>query len=707
MELTRIWEVIRRRRWIILQALIIITLIAFGGSYLVTPAYQASSKIMIKQPKKSGIDMGRLFQSKNINIGLSGLSTIITTSPDVDVNKVLATSRPMINMMASNLQLRDTGGNPITADKLTQTGMVYRMKTRIIPQPNIAITQYQDTDILEIVATSPDPEEAMMMANTLSEIMVDENQIQMRAEYKSARIFLEDQIQGVKARYDKALLILTDFRKKEKTIDLAMETKLGTEKIAELLKQKEDTVIDLAQARAKESRLKEQLALQGFEFVAASTLQENPQIEILKKRLTDLKIQLSEATAELTDRHPKVTTLREQIRMAEAELKKEIETYKSSAPELVALERQIASLEAHLRGVNADLEKYFQTLGGLPDKAYKQANLDMELSVSQRSYSTLLDYLSQVGIAEATTLSEIRMVDPAVRPVSPISPNKLLNGLLGLFLGLVFGVGLAFIADYVDDTIRTPEDVKEFKPVALLGAVPHFKQEKIPLISAIDPNDPLYESYRRIRNNLKFIDDKPLKSLLITCAGPGEGKSTTVVNLGISAAREGKRVLIIDTDLRRPSLHTHLNLSNAGGVTDILHGKTSADDAIKPTQIQGLSIITSGPPPPDPGVLIESDQMERLISHVRNQFEFVIMDSAPLLVKSDALILARYVEGTMIVLESGKTTRHAIYELMEILANANIKPLGFILNRFSVEKGKYYYHHYYYGGKYLPEKTIE
>lgn len=707
MELTRIWEVIRRRRWIIIQALIIITVVAFGGSYLITPSYQASSKVMIKQPKRSGIDMGRLFQSNNINIGLAGLSTIITTSPDVDINKVLATCRPMIDRMVSRLQLRDSGGNLMKADFLTQTGIVYIVKSRVFPQPNIIITQYQDTNVLQIVTTSPDPEEAMMMANTLSEIMVDENQTQMRAEYKSAQTFLDDQIQKVKKRYNTALLNLTDFRKQEKTVDLAVETKLGTEKIADLLKQKEDNIIDLAEARSKLNRLKEQLAKQGFQFVAASTIQENPQIEILKKRLADLKIQLSEARAELTERHPQVLTLKQQIRTTEAELKREIETHKATAPELAALERQIASLEAHLQGVNADLENYLKTLGGLPDKAFRQANLDMELNASQQVYSTLLDYLSQVGIAEASTLSEIRVIDPAVRPLFPISPNKLLNGLLGLFLGLVFGVALAFIVDYVDDTIRTPEDVREFKPVELIGAVPQFKQEKIPLISAKDPNDPLFESYRKIRNYLKFMDERPPKSLLITCAGPGEGKSTTVVNLGISASREGKRVVIIDTDLRRPSLHTHFHLSTMGGVSDILYGKTSIDDAIRTTEIQGLSIITSGPPPPDPGALIESEQMAQLVSYVRNRFDLVIMDSAPLLVKSDALILARYVEGTIIVLESGKTTRHAIYELMETLTKANIRPVGFVLNRFSVEKGKYYYHHYYYGGKYLPEKTIE
>lgn len=707
MELTRIWEVIRRRGWIIVQALIIITVIALGGSYFITPSYQASSRIMIKQPKKAAIDMGRLFQSQNINIGLSGLSTIITTSPDVDVNKVLATSRPIIERMIEKLQLRDGGGNLIKADKLTQTGMVSTVKRRIFPQPTIAISQYEETDILQIVTTSPDPEEAMMMANTLSEIMVDENQTQMRAEYRSARVFLQDQIQEMKERYNIALLNLTHFRMREKTIDLPMETKLGTEKMAELLKQKEDNIIDLAEARAKLSRLREQLDKQGFEFVTASTLQENPQIEILKRRLADLRIQLSEATADLTERHPKVQTLQDQIKTVKAELTREIETYKASAPELVALERQIASLEAHLKGVNADIERYFKTLGGLPDKAFKQANLDMELNASQQVYSSLLDYLSQVGVAEATTLSQIRMVEPAIRPLIPVSPNKLVNGLLGIFLGLVFGVALAFIVDYVDDAIRTPEDVKEFKPVALIGAVPQFRREDIPLISAKDPNDPLYESYRRIRNHLKFIDEKPPGSLVITCAGPGEGKSTTVVNLGISTAREGKRVVIVDTDLRRPSLHTHFDLSNVGGVNDVLYGKTSTDDAIKPTQVPNLSIITSGPVPPDPGGLIESDQMGRLISGLRNRFDLVILDSAPLLVKSDALILARYVEGTIIVLESGKTTRHAIYEMMETLANAGIKPLGFILNRFSIEKGKYYYHQYYYGRKYLPEKTVQ
>jgi capsular exopolysaccharide synthesis family protein len=500
----------------------------------------------------------------------------------------------------------------------------------------------------------------------------------------------------VKDRYDKALAKITHFKKQEKTLDLGIETRMAAEKMAELLKEKEDNVIDLAEANAKLGRLKEHLATQSPAFLSASTLQENPHIEVLKKRLTELNLQLTQATSDLTEKHPQVQSLREQIRMARAELNKEIAVYRSSAPDLIALQRQVSSLEAHLEGVNADIEKYFRAFGELPDKVYKQADLDMELNVAQQSYSSLLDSLYQIGIAEATTLSEVRVVEPAVRPLSPVSPNKTLNGTLGLFVGLVFGLGLAFVAEYLDDTIRTAEDVKQFRPIALMGTVPRFKPKKPLLIPANDPNDPLFESYRRIRN-YPTMDEAPVRTLLVTSAGPEEGKSTTVVNLGISLAREGKKVLMVDMDVRRPGLHACFDLSNKKGVTDLLQGETSVDEAIQTTQVEGLSVMTSGPTFPDPGVLIDSKQMGELIPALKTRFDVVIIDSAPILVKSDALVIARYVDGLMVVLASEKTTRRAISELVEVLAKAHITPLGFVLNRFAIEKGKYFYHQYYYG----------
>jgi tyrosine-protein kinase Etk/Wzc len=688
----RIWQVIRRGKWVIITALIVVALVAVTGSLLITPSYQASSKILIMKAKKNEVDIG--------TNGSSGVSAIFTTSSDVDVNRVLATSRPYVDKMVYKLQLRDEEGDLISADNLAEAGIVSAIKGRVFPKPSVSISQYQETDILQVKATSPDPQEAMMMANTLAEIMVGQNQTQLRAQYRSARTFLEAQMDKVKEGYNTGLREINDFKKQEKTLNLAIETKLAVEKMADLLNDKENTVIELAQARARLGRLKEHLAKQTPEFLSASTLKENPHIGVLKKRLTELKLQLSEATSQLTESHPQVQSLRSQITVAEEELKREIEVYCSSAPELTSLQKEIAALEAHLKGVNADFDQYFKSLEAMSDKAFKQASLDLELKAMPEAYSLLLDSLYQTGVAEATTLSEIRVIEPAIKAVSPTYPNKALNGVLGALMGLVFGCGLVFIRELLDDTIRTAEDVKLLSPIAFIGTVPRFGAQRTPLISARDPNDPLYESYRRIRTQFELIEHvrhKPLQSLLITSAGPEEGKSTTAANLGISVAREGKKVVIIDMDLRRPSLHAYFDLPNDAGLADVLQGTTALNEGIQPTRVRDLSIISSGPPFPDPGALIESDNTGPLISELRARYDLVILDSAPLLVKSDALVLAQHVDGSVIVLDSEKTTRRAVDELMKILASAHITPLGVILNRYSIEKGKYFYHQYYYG----------
>ncbi|UCG79646.1 MAG: hypothetical protein JSV60_06570, partial [Desulfobacterales bacterium] len=211
MELTKIWEVIRRRKWIILQALIVVTLVTVMGSYLIKPSYEASSKVLVMPFKKgAGLELGK--------VGLPSLTSIITTSTDLSVNKVLAVSRPYMEKLVSRLQLRDRKGQLISSDKLTQSEPVFSIKEMIFPQPRIGVREKEETNLLNIRAVSSYSEEAMMMANTLAQIMVDENQENVRAEYRHARIFIEGQISEVKEQYNKALLKLTEFRKKEETL---------------------------------------------------------------------------------------------------------------------------------------------------------------------------------------------------------------------------------------------------------------------------------------------------------------------------------------------------------------------------------------------------------------------------------------------------------------------------------------------------------
>ncbi len=689
MELSRLWEIIQRRKWIVLQALVITTLVAVIGVHLTPPTYDTSCKILFMPPKKSA--------SFAPGIGLkSKLSSFITTTSDLSVNRLLGTTRPYLQKLVLRLQLRDADGNLSVPDSLADPGAIPGIKEKLFPKKRIRIRQNEDTNILNIKATSPDPEEAMMMANTLGDIMVEENRKSLQAEYKNAREFVEAQLFSVKESYSQALLSMASFRKEEQTLGLEFEIKLAAQKMAELLKEKEDNIIDLAAARAKLDRLKEQLARENSGFVSASAIQQNPHINVLKKKLTELRLQLTQAKADLTESHPQVLSLRQQINVAEAELSKEVAVYRASAPELTVLERRIASLEAHLKGVNDDLNKYFKTFEELPDKMHTESGLNMELRTAQQRYSSLLDSLHQVEMAEASTLSEIRVVEPAVIPSSPVTPGGLKNAVLGMTLGLILGLALAFFVEYQDDTIRTIEDVRELRQIGLMGLVPRVESKERVLISTKDPNDPLCECYRRIRN-YPSIDHGSIRSLLITSPGPSEGKSTTVVNLGISIARERKKVVLVDMDLRRASLHAYFNLPNHVGVTDMLQGEASLDEAVQDTPVEGLSIISSGPPSPDAGVLIESGQVGPLMSELTTRFDMVIIDSAPVLVKSDALVLAKHVDGPIVVIESEKTTRGATRELIDMLAKARIEPLGLILNRFSISKGKPFYHQYYYG----------
>ncbi|MBW2109290.1 MAG: CpsD/CapB family tyrosine-protein kinase, partial [Deltaproteobacteria bacterium] len=191
-------------------------------------------------------------------------------------------------------------------------------------------------------------------------------------------------------------------------------------------------------------------------------------------------------------------------------------------------------------------------------------------------------------------------------------------------------------------------------------------------------------------------------ALLVTSGGPGEGKSTTVVNLGISVAREGKHVVLVDADIRRPRLHTYFGLRNDHGLVEYLLDGAPLDEVLQPTAVEGLQIVTSGRPFHDPGQLIESEEIGQLIAALKRRGHMVILDSAPVLVKSDALVLARHTDDCLVVLESGKTTKKAVHEVLNLMARAGISPLGFVLNRVPIQKGTHVFQQYY-AGHYGPE----
>ena len=685
MELRIIWEIICRRKWIIVQAILVISLTAIIGSFLLPPVYETSAKVYAKTLDTAS--------SLLASIGLQGVMTGSKQEVKTETRLEMATVGPILEEVISRLQLRARDGSLLKPSELKKSKFIV---SSIFPQPYVEIEQVEETGLIEIKAQSPDAEEAAIIANTLAEVYIEHNLSEMKEEYRSAKGFIEDQIKLTKVDYFNVLNEIKQFKLAEDTVDLETETRVNIEAMVDLMKKKEDNINNISDARAKIETLNTQLSKQSETVVSSSAINENSQIEKLKSILTDLELELAGMLTEKRPDHPDVAAIKEKIARTRDELKTEISVFQETSTTLQSLERELAALEAQSKNIDTNIKSHVSLLRAMPHKLFRESQLELKYNVSQDLYSSLLENLYQVGIAEAMAISDIRLVEAAIVPDidKPDSPNKVLNSIMGMFLGMMFGFGLGFLVDYLDDTIKTPQEAKD-QELPFLGSVPKFRRGEDPMISQRSPKDSISEAYRTVRNSIKFSSlDKPVKSFLITSSIEGEGKSVSAANIAISFAREGKKILIIDTDLRRPQLHGLFGKENSIGITTILVEGSKVADAVKNTNIEGLSLITSGPVPPDPGSVLESQRIRQLIKDLTQQYDVVILDSPPILVVNDAIILAGYVDSSVFILESGRTTRRTLSQAKDLLKQARIEPAGLLLNKLKTGRSGYYYTYY-------------
>ena len=295
---------------------------------------------------------------------------------------------------------------------------------------------------------------------------------------------------------------------------------------------------------------------------------------------------------------------------------------------------------------------------------------------------------------------DVSVVEVATTPSVPIKPNVKLNTLLAAFIGLLLAGGAALLIEYLDDTVKSTEDL-EASGLASLGGVARFHRPKVMqdnLVAGSRSHHHFAEAYRVLRTNIQFSTiDSPGQTLLVTSANPGEGKSTTAANLALVMAQAGKKVVLVDSDLRRPSLHRLFGLSNEQGLTNLLLStQPSVDGYAQRTRFDNLTVVTSGPLPPNPSELLASRRLDSLLEGLKTQADVVILDSPPALPVTDACILAAKVDGTMLVVDSSKTRSQALRRAKEALTKSKTRLLGAVLNKLKRRGGGYYY--YYYAG---------
>lgn len=686
MELRAIWSTILRRKWIIIQAFLFISLSAIIGSYLLTPAYETTAKILIKSSDPES------YLLSNIGLDSKG-SSKDALAMKIEDHIELVTSRPVMEKVISRLQLTNRAGDLIMPDKFrSYTWIMYEMFPR--PSVEVDIVEQEDMDTessnqIEITARATDPDEAAMIANTVAEEYIAENLRMKKEDYKTVRNLIEKQIGEVKAKYIKILENIKKFQIDEKTINLESETNESVSRMFDLMKEKEDNIIKIAEVRAEIGKLQYQLNQQNEMKVSSSSINENTSIEQLRRNIIEFQLQLEEELVEKKQAHPDVVILNRKLKEAKKELRKEIDLMKVFSTDLQSAERELAALEAHRISLDEEIDRYMVEFYAIPEKVFGDTQLKLDYQTNYNVYSSLLDYLHKTGVTESVISPDVVLVEAATPPDidEPYSPDMVMDSILGVSLGLMFGFLLGFLVEYMDDTVKGVKDVKEHG-LAMLGSVPRIKRKRSALIVAPSPKDNLVEFYRTIRNSIKFSSqDRPLKSFLVTSSVNGEGRSSVVFNLGIAIAREGKRVLIVDTDFHNPMLDQLTGVSSQDGITNILAEKALSDDVIKKIEnIEGLSLLTAGSPPSDPCRMIESEKMRHLISDLTKQYEIVILDSPPLLVSNDAISLGRYVDASLFVLESGRISHSSLSRIIEHLKSSYIQLTGVIVNKFAIKR---------------------
>ncbi len=692
MELKKLWHIILNRKWIAIQAFLVITLTVVVGSLLTTPIYRSSGKIIVEEKglRESLLStLGLKDMAESLSLGESFGSQRDLIKTQIELIATQSNLKEVINQ----LQLKNDDGNPYSPGQI-----------------GIEASQIGKTNLIRLSTDSSNPEKAANIINKLIEVHIESGMEKSKKASRSITSYITQQQENIENNWNSAIDEWVKFMSEENITDIDLEKQLNLQRLSELHKLWKENEKEINSVQSKIAEIKKQLAKISKYQVTSRSAEKNPQLQDLKKQLIDLNVQLESGKTKYTASHPVVIDLQNQIRAVRNQLNNQIKkTFKDEAetinPFYQSLIQQLGDNEillADLKSKDVILPKtineYVQKLSAFPLQSAKFQRLLLEIDMQSKAMTFLLEKSYQTKMASLVKSSNIRLVEEAQVPGRPIKPKLLLNTVAAMFLGLFFGLGLVLLMEYLDDTLKSPDDLKEFAPMPLLGIIPKLKKEDISLISAMDSRKPMPEAYRTIKNNIRFgALDKQLRVVLVTSAFASEGKSFTAGNLAISFSRDNFKVLLIDIDLRRPSLHKLFKAENKAGLSNLIRDdKLLMKDVIQKTGIEGVYLLPTGPLPPNPDQFIESPRIPKIIEKLKERFDMLIIDTPPILATHDSIILSKYTDATIDVIEAGKITRKALAHTKESMEKAKIPFIGVIFNKFDQDsKDSYYYYTYY------------
>jgi capsular exopolysaccharide synthesis family protein len=711
LNLREYWRVIKRRKFIILLTVALTGLFSLVAALIEkpVPVYQASTSIKMERNTGGGIFMDNHYTM------VDDLQTQVATIKSYYMMEMLAKEMGLIPASLSSEEVRK---------RKECLDIILDLKSKVSTQ----LDENKST-VIDIIVKSEDPKSAARAANSLAAVYGKERYKEINKRTIEAKRAVEAQLKLATERLRNSEEAVRDFKEKNKLVSVdsqsaSLLTQMNTlqmnydknavshQNIAGILK-----LLEGAENRPLTSKT-------SFYYDGAPALYHN-----LNDRLVKLMLERDTLLITFTEEYPAVVELKAQIR----------ETVKAMQAQLLAMDKGLVS---EMKTLQAKMDVVGEGIKRMPEKGIELARLDREVQVAQEVYTLLNKKHQEAMIREAENIEEVKIVKPALEPSKPINPPKVKeNFLLGLIIGLAMGVVFAFLIETFDTSIGAIEEVEEFLRVPVLGLVPHVTPQEIKaviqekyggdidpetlqrdarLISHFAPKSNLAESYRTVRTNVNFASlEKGIQSIVLTSSSPQEGKTSTIVNLAITMAQSGRKVLLVEGDLRKPVIAKMFGLPSSEGLTDAIHadfewkkcvrtiadmmaGKMTVDEILKTPGIDNLNVLPAGTIPPNPAELISSQYVNDMISEAKKEYDYVFIDAPPLLSAADAAVLSSKADGVVMVYRVGKIPRGALKRAKSQLEHVKANIIGVVLNglraELSTDYSDYRYRSYYYYG---------
>lgn len=707
--------ILRKHQWLILSFLLVVVTIVSIATFRMKPVYVTSAKLEIERDNPNILP----FQGADSYEYMIDLDNYIETQSRVLTSETLALQTIRNTGLASGAELSAAAGSEALASG--------SLKNHKLPAEigaflgSLSVKRILNTHILEVSFESTDPQLAARILNAHLDNYVEQNYRSRYEETADATKWLQSELDELRVKVRRSEDARIEYERNNQIWSVDDKSNVTTQRLSELNKALTDAQSD--------SLKKESL----FEYAKSGDVDVVPQIrdntvlQDMEKKRGDLSIQYTDAVNQYGPNYPKVQRLQAQMKNLDAQMGQERKGI------IEQLESDYREAKQHEDLLSRALDQQKTEVNSMSEKMIQYNVLKREAEANKALYDSLETKLKEAQISSGLKSSNIRVVDPAMVPSTPARPAKTRNIALGFLVGIVGGIGLALLREYLDNTVKTPDDIETLVRLPSLAVVPVFGEggitvtragflkgassnghdKRMELVAQHFPKSQVSEAFRALRTALLLSrPDHPPQVILVTSALPREGKTMTAANLAVTLAQLGDKTALVDADLRKPGVRRLLNMEPGKyvGLSSYLAGVSTLDQVSVPhPAIPNLVAILPGPVPPNPADLLASHKLSDAIAELRTKFKFIVIDSPPCMAATDAVILSVQVDGVLLVVRCGETPKVAFTRTRDLLTSVKSHLLGVVLNAVDASAPDYYYSYRYYPYSYGygPQEALE